>query len=165
MAQPIPLPQPHELDKREKEDAMAAYLMNFAAWGAGLPLPSLNLIAAGIYYFINRKKSRFIGFYCFQAFTSQIPTTLINIGVVGIFVDYVIILNRSLPSFFVPYLIFAVLMNLLYLGVSIYSCTRAAKGRFYYFLIFGRWAYARYYGPNAISFEEVPHKNIPPGGF
>ena len=44
-----PLPQPHELSEREKEDAMGAYLMMFAAVGAGLPLPVINLIAAIIY--------------------------------------------------------------------------------------------------------------------
>jgi uncharacterized membrane protein len=164
--QSIVLPQPHEVTRREKEDAMAAYLMNFAAWGAGLPLPSLNLLAAAIYYFINRKKSRFVGFHCFQAFTSQLPTTLLNIGAVGTFIDFVFILNRPLPHFFWPYVLFAVLMNLLYLAVSIYSCVLAAKGRIHYFLVFGRWAYAKYYGPNAISFDDTGlHKNVPPAGF
>ncbi len=51
MTESMAFPQPNELSKREKEDAMAAYLMNFAAWGASLPLPSLNLIASAIYYF------------------------------------------------------------------------------------------------------------------
>ncbi len=145
---------------------MSAYLMNFAAWGAGLPLPSLNLIAAGIYYLINRRSSRFVGFHCFQAFTSQLPTTLINIVAVGLFVDFAIILDRPLPSFFWPYVGFAVLANLTYLGVSIYACVMAAKGRMYYFLVFGRWAYARYYGPNAMPLEApAPSPNRPPTGY
>lgn len=145
---------------------MAAYLMNFAAWGAGLPLPTLNLIASAIYYLINRRKSRFVAFHCFQAFTSQLPTTLLNILAVGIFVDYVLILDRALPRFFWPYLAFAVVMNLLYLGVSIYACVLAAKGRVYYFLVFGRWAYGKYYGPNAISLEPAEARpNLPPAGF
>ena len=50
----IALPQPHEIPTREREDAMGAYLMMFAAWGAGLPLPLLNLVAAIIYFFINK---------------------------------------------------------------------------------------------------------------
>jgi len=160
------LPQPDEVSKREKEDAMAAYLMNFAAWGAGLPLPSLNLVAAAIYFLINRKKSRFVAFHCFQAFTSQLPTTLINIVGVGTFVDFVLILNRPLPRFFWPYVGFAALMNLLYLSVSIYACVLAAKGRVYYFLVFGRWAYAKYYGPNAVPLDGgAPRPNLPPAGF
>lgn len=165
MSTNIALPQPHEVTNREKEDAMAAYLMNFAAWGAGLPLPSLNLIAAAVYYFLNRRKSRFVAFHCFQAFTSQLPTTLINVVAVGTFIDFVLILDRPLPSFFWPYVIFAALMNVLYLGVSIYACVLAAKGRFYYFLVFGRWAYSKYYGPNAIALEgPAPRPNLPPTG-
>jgi uncharacterized membrane protein len=145
---------------------MAAYLMNFAAWGAGLPLPTLNLIAAAIYYFINRKGSRFVAFHCFQAFTSQLPTTLLNVVAVATFVDYVLILDRALPRFFWPYVVFAALMNLTYLGVSIYACVLAAKGRVYYFLVFGRWAYAKYYGPNAVSFDApAVRPNLPPPGF
>ena len=166
MTQSFDLPQPHEVTKREKEDAMAAYLMNFAAWGAGLPLPSLNLIASAIYYLINRKKSRFVAFHCFQAFTSQLPTTLINIFGVGMFVDFAIILQRPLPKLFWPYVAFAVFMNLLYVAVSIYACVLAAKGRIYYFLVFGRWAYTKYYGPNAVDLDGVAERpNLPPPGF
>jgi hypothetical protein len=162
----IALPQPHELTQREKDDALAAYLMNFAAWGAGLPLPTLNLIAAWVYYFLNRRKSRFVAFHCFQACTSQIPTTVINMIAVGLAVDYTFILKRGLPHFFWPYVGFAVLTNLVYLASSIYACVMAAKGRFHYFLVFGRWAYARYYGPNAIPLEGgVAPRNLPPAGF
>src|SRR5258706_9210434 len=77
-----PLQQPEEIAEREKEDAMGAYLMMFAAVAVGLPLPVINLIASVIYYFINRKKSRFIHFHSLQALLSNIPTTLINWGVV-----------------------------------------------------------------------------------
>jgi len=67
-----PLPQPGEIPEREKEDAMGAYLMMFAAVAIGLPLPVINLIAAIIYYYVNRKKSRFIHFHackhCFPIF-------------------------------------------------------------------------------------------------
>ncbi len=66
----VDLPQPDQLTEREKEDGMGAYLMMFAAFAVGLPLPAVNLIAAMIYYFINRKKSRFIHFHCLQSFLS-----------------------------------------------------------------------------------------------
>ena len=68
-----PLPQPEEIPEREKEDAMGAYLMMFAAVAIGLPLPIINLIASFIYYYINRKKSRFIHFHSLQSLLSQIP--------------------------------------------------------------------------------------------
>lgn len=102
MTEPIALPQPGEISKREKEDAMAAYLMNFAAWGAGLPMPTLNLIASAIYYLINRKKSRFVAFHCFQAFTSQLPTTLINVFAAGTFVDLRLSFSDHCQSSFGP---------------------------------------------------------------
>jgi len=166
VTEPIALPQPNELSRREKEDAMAAYLMNFAAWGAGLPLPSLNLIASAVYYFINRRKSRFVAFHCFQAFTSQLPTTLINMFGVGMFVDFAIILQKPLPKIFWPYVAFAVIMNLLYVAFSIYACVLAAKGRVHYFLVFGRWAYAKYYGPNAVPLDgQADRPNLPPSGY
>ena len=44
-----PLQQPDEIPEREKEDAMGAYLMMFAAVAIGLPLPIINLIASIIY--------------------------------------------------------------------------------------------------------------------
>ena len=73
----VELPQPDQLSSREKEDGMGAYLMMFAAFAVGLPLPVVNLIAALIYYSINRKKGRFVHFHCLQSFLSQIPTTLL----------------------------------------------------------------------------------------
>jgi hypothetical protein len=85
---------------------------------------------------------------------------------VGTFIDFAIILQRPLPKFFWPYVVFAVIMNLLYLGVSIYACVLAAKGRIYYFLVFGRWAYSKYYGPNAVALEGPAERpNLPPSGY
>jgi hypothetical protein len=55
-----PLPQPDDISIREKEDAMGAYLMMFAAHAIGLPLPIISLVAAIIYLYLNRKTSRFV---------------------------------------------------------------------------------------------------------
>ena len=145
-----PLQQPEEISEREKEDAMGAYLMMFAAVAIGLPLPIINLIAAIIYYFVNRKKSRFIHFHCLQALLSQIPTTLINWGAViwgvGIFFkdDWII------TDLFWAYLIFAGLTTLLYFIVSILAAYRARQGIMYYFLFFGKLAYGVAYRADSI---------------
>ena len=53
------LPHPDELGTRERDDAMGAYLMMFASLGLGLPFPLINIIASAVYYFVNRKSSRF----------------------------------------------------------------------------------------------------------
>jgi len=85
VAQPAPLvlPQPDQISEREKEDAMGAYLMMFAAWGLGLPLPLLNLLAAVIYHMVNRKKSPFVAFHSLQSLLTQVMVSLLNAGLIA----------------------------------------------------------------------------------
>ena len=80
MSEEIKLPQPDEISRREKEDAMGAYFMMFAAWGIGLPFPFLNLVAAVIYYGLHKRKSKFVAFHALQSLTSQVPVTVANAG-------------------------------------------------------------------------------------
>ena len=160
----IALPQPHEIPKRDREDAMGAYLMMFAAWGAGLPLPLLNLLAAIIYFFTNKKTSRFVSFHAYQSLLTQIPISILNASAVAwtlrnLYKDY------AFSDYFWTYFIFIGLWNLMYMVFSIIACVQARKGRFYYFWVFGRIAFARYYGPDAVSLEEREKPNLPPEGF
>ena len=142
------LPQPDELSGREKDDAMGSYLMMFAAWGIGLPLPVLNLIAAVIYFYVNKKSSRFVAFHALQSLLSQIPVTVVNIGLIAWLIR-VLIGDIGFSSTFFIYLSFMVLINLLYLIFSIIGLVHARKGRFYYMPVFGRISFRRYYVPNA----------------
>lgn len=139
-----PLPQPDELTEREKEDAMGAYLMMFAAVAIGLPLPIINLIASIIYYFVNRKKSRFIHFHCSQALLTQIPTTLINWGLVAWSV-MIIFTDAQATDVFWAYAVFAGVCTILYFIVSIIAAFKARQGKMYYFLVFGTMAYQAAY--------------------
>ena len=160
----IPLPQPEEIPKREKEDAMGAYLMMFAAWGAGLPLPLLNLVAAIIYFFVNKKTSRFVSFHAYQSLLTQIPVSLLNAGAIA-WALRTAITEREFTDYFWAFLIFVGVWNLIYMVLSIVACTWARRGRFYYFWVFGRIAFARYFGPNAVSLEPTEERNRPPEGF
>ena len=158
----ITLPQPEEISRREREDAMGAYFMMFAAWGIGLPLPFLNLLAAVIYYGLNKKKSRFVAFHSLQSLTSQIPVTVANAGVL-----FWLIRNLVREDFFSSafwfYFAFTAALNLAYLITSIVALARAYKGNFFYFPLFGRWAFDRWYGPDAPgSAEDGPRPNLPP---
>jgi uncharacterized membrane protein len=135
-----PLPQPHEIPEREKEDAMGAYLMMFAAVAIGLPLPIINLIAAIIYYFLNKGKSRFIHFHSLQALISQIPTTLINWALV-IWAIRIFITDREWTDEFWAYAIFCGAATLFYFVMSMIGAYYARKGRMYYFLLFGKISY------------------------
>jgi uncharacterized membrane protein len=139
-----PLPQPEEIAEREKEDAMGAYLMMFAAVAVGLPLPIINLIAAIVYYFVNRKKSRFIHFHCLQSLLSQIPTTLIN-WVVVIWAVRIFFTDLTIDETFWAAVIFAGVSTFLYFIVSIIAAYKARQGKMYYFLFFGKIAYETAY--------------------
>ncbi len=157
------LPQPDELSKREKEDAMGAYFMMFAAWGIGLPLPVLNLIAAAIYYFINKKNSRFAAFHSLQSLLSQIPVTVVNFVLVVWLIE-ILVIESTFPDAFFIYLIFMVFANVFYLVFSVIALTRARKGQFYYMPFFGRVAFNRFYGPKAAPLQKPVEPNRPPEG-
>jgi uncharacterized membrane protein len=135
-----PLQQPSEIPEREKEDAMGAYLMMFAAVAIGLPLPIINLIAAIVYYFVNRKKSRFIHFHCLQALLSNIPTTLINWGLV-IWGVRIFFTDMTITDEFWAYAIFAGVATIFYFIVSLMAAYRARQGKMYYLLFFGKISY------------------------
>ncbi len=165
-----PLPQPHELSEREKEDAMGAYLMMFASLATSLPLPVINLIAAVVYYYVNRKKSRFIHFNCLQSLLSQLPTTLVNWILLYWALQIFFFENYEINDYFYAYLGFSVLANLIYFVYSIVAAVRARKGVFMYFILFGPYAYQQVYSKkNILNYEnenrqlEVEQKvNKPP---
>ena len=157
-----PLPQPSEIPEREKEDAMGGYLMMFATVAIGLPLPIINLIAAIVYYFVNRKKSRFIHFHSLQALLSNIPTTLINWALViwGILIFFT---DQELTEFFWAYAVFAGVCTLLYFIISLIAAYKARQGKMYYLLFFGKIAYSTAYTRNpSDNIEPTEPVNKPP---
>lgn len=157
-----PLPQPEEIPVREKEDAMGAYLMMFAAVAIGLPLPVINLIASIIYYFINKKKSRFIHFHSLQALLSNIPTTLINWGAVIWAVTIFFKEDWHLTEEFWAYVVFAGASTFLYFIVSLIAAYKARQGKMYYFLLFGKIAYQSAYQVKAVDHSTAEPINKPP---
>lgn len=155
------LPQPQEISIREKEDAMGAYLMMFAALGAGLPLPFINLLASVIYYYVNRNKGRFVRFHLVQSLWSQIPVTLLN----GILVVYTIkkwISDYEFDKIYLSFLGVAVVANILYFIFSILAAIAARQGRFYYFLFFGRLAYHQVFKKSQEDSISKDYTNKPP---
>lgn len=135
-----PLPQPEEIPEREKEDAMGAYLMMFAAVAIGLPLPVINLIAAIVYFYLNKSKSRFVHFHSLQSLLSQIPTTLINWALV-IWSLNIFFTDRIISDEFIAYAIVAGIANIFYFIFSLIAAFKARKGKMYYFLLFGKLSY------------------------
>jgi len=157
-----PLPQPEEIPEREKEDAMGAYLMMFAAVAIGLPLPVINLIASIIYYFINRKKSRFIHFHSLQALISNIPTTIINWVAVIWGVTILFREDWHVTQEFWAYLIFAGLSTFIYFIINIIAAFKARQGKMYYMLLFGKMAYEAAYRVRSDDTSSSELVNKPP---
>lgn len=162
----ITLPQPGEIPEREKEDAMGAYLMMFASFAIGLPIPLLNLIASVIYFFVNRKNGTFVAFHALQALLAHVPVVLLNAGVVGWLVGILVTPPHDMfgPAFF-WYLFFVVLVNIAWIVWSIVALVHARKGRFIYMPLVGRMCFGRYYGPKAHTRRAQAWENRPPGGF
>jgi len=156
-----PLPQPDEIEVRVKEDAMGAYFMMFATAAMGLPLPILNMVAAIIYYFVNREKGRFVQFHTLQSLYSQIPVTLLNSGLVAwTIVNFV--KDFDFSSIYWGYLVMTAAANLVYFIFSIVGAVKARKGIFYYFVFFGKIAYHQVYGIRSEQVSSSP-RNRPPG--
>ena len=125
---------------------MGAYMMMFAAIGAGLPLPIVNLIAAVIYYFLNKSKSRFVHFHSLQALISQAPSTLMNAGLVFWTIRLIFFEDchfSECPNweYYVGYIWAVVIVNILYFVFSIIAAIRARQGRMYYLMFFGKLSY------------------------
>lgn len=153
------LPQPEDIPVREKEDAMGAYLMMFAAIGAGLPLPIINLIAVIIYYYLNRDKSNFVKFHTLQSLWSQIPVTLLNaVGVIWLARSW--FLHTSISDELKGFIVMLILLNLVYFTFSMIAAVKARKGRMYYFWFFGQMAFQTAFTKNeAVESKPV---NLPP---
>lgn len=156
-----PLPQPHEIPEREKEDAMGAYLMMFAAVAVGLPLPIINLIAAIIYYFVNRGKSRFVHFHALQALLSQIPTSIIN-WVLVVWIVRMLFWDVELSDEFWAFAIFAGAATLFYFVMNIIAAVNARRGRMYYYLFFGKVSYDVAFRVKDSEGHPVPVENRSP---
>src|SRR4051812_16467035 len=156
-----PLEQPDELTIRQKEDAMGAYLMMFAALGAGLPLPIINLIAAIIYYYINKTSSRFVKFHSYQALIATIPTTFINAGAM-FWALHIFFWGWHVTPNFKGYIIAVVIANLAYFVIGIIAAMKARKGIYYYYLFFGKIAYQKVFAIKPEAQQEKVPVNLPP---
>lgn len=144
----LKLPRPSEIDSKEKERAMAAYLTMFATTAMGLPFPFLNFFAAWTYHHYTKRTSPFVSFHSYQSLISQFITSVFN-GVVVVWAVLCFIGDNFTDAFF-AFLILAVVVNLMYLILSIIAAVKAYKGKMFYFFFFGKVAFKRGYR----SYEE-----------
>lgn len=156
------LPQPDEITEREREDAMGSYLMMFAAVAVALPLPIINLLAAVIYYYVNRRKSRFIHFHSLQSLLSQLPTTFMNWGLLYWCIHIWILDRAEVNDYFYAYLFTVIIANILYFTFSLVAAAKARRGRMYYFLFFGKLSYEAVFSKSRVF---LYHGDKPPAVF
>lgn len=154
-----PLQQPEEITIREKEDAMGSYFMMFASLAAGLPLPIINLIAAIIYYSINKHKSRFVKFHSLQSLLSQVPVSIFN-AVLVVWSAGLIFSNDEISSTFIYFISFVVFLNVIYIIFSILAAVKARKGEMFYFYLIGNITYNSVYRVDENIDRQF--KNMPP---
>lgn len=159
MTEYFPVSQPDELSVREKEDAMGAYLMMFAGVAIALPLPLLNLVASFVYLYLNKNKGRFVYFHSLQALYSQIPVTLLNIGLL-VWLILCLVNDFTFPPVFKGYAAMVALINLIDLIFSLIAAAKARKGLMYYYLFFGRLSYQQAFSKSRKP--EVIPVNAPP---
>lgn len=138
------LPNPSEIMLRDREDAMGAYLLMFAAMGIGIPLPGINLVASFIYYLIYRSGSRFVAYHSHQALITQIPITIVN-AVAVFWMVRVIFFFAPLSPAFITLIGVMVVLNLFFLILSLVASSRARKGKFIFFPICSKISLHRYY--------------------
>lgn len=120
----------------EAEKACNSYLMSLIAVVMGLPMPVINLLATGIFYFISRKSTPFVRWHCLQALLSQIPLFLMNNILFWWTVRIVLCLNMISNE----YITYFILVNL-YNVWDFYATTKSAilvrKGITYRWRIYG----------------------------
>jgi uncharacterized Tic20 family protein len=156
-----PIPQPDEIPVREREDAMGAYLMMFASVAIGFPLPIINLLAAIIYYYVNKSSSRFVHFHALQSLYSQLPTSIINAVLVFWTIRIFLFHHFEVNAQYKGYVAMAIVANIVYVVFSIIAAVKARKGYFYYFLFFGKIAYQHVYAVQSSTPKDTP-VNQPP---
>ena len=147
-----PIPQPEEINTRERDDAMGSYFMMFATTAIGLPMPILNLIASVVYYYVNKSKGRFVQFHILQSLYSQIPVTALTTGLF-IWTIRNLVGYQVFTELYWAYLTLTAIVVIIYFIFSIVAAIQSNKGQFYYFLFFGKLAYH-------VAFKEIEKDNI-----
>ena len=160
-----PIPQAEEVTKQEREDAFGSYVMMFASFY--IPIPLVEIPAAGIYYQYFKRKSRFVAFHSLQSFLLQIPVSLVSFGVAvwGIVMGVRAAMDKA-PGMvqLIAWLVSMGLVvggNIAYIVLSLRAAFHAKKGRITYLPWSGPLAYERVFGPGRIEIGPKP-QYIPP---
>lgn len=127
---------PYQPNDYERERASFSYLMSLVAAIVGLPLPLINLISTGIYYFSNRKSTRFVRWHCLQALLSQLLLFPMNAAAIY-WTLHILFWGWHVTESFVAYIITVLLFNLVEFIMTVIAAVQTRKGRHVEWWIFG----------------------------
>ena len=111
----------------EQEKASNAYIMSLIAVVVGLPMPIINLIATGLFYFLSRKSSPFVKWHTTQALVSQIPLFVLN-NILFWWTVRILLFSYPLSGVYIAYFILVNLYNIADFYATAISAIKARKG-------------------------------------
>ncbi len=115
---------PHE---DEKERASSCYVMSLVAVMIGLPMPIINLLATGIFYFMSRRATFFVRWHSIQALVSQVPLFIMN-NILFWWTVRVLFSFTDLSSAYIAYFITVNLYNIYDFVETVRSAIVTRKG-------------------------------------
>lgn len=113
--------------EEEKEKACNSYLMSLVAVIVGLPMPIINLLATGFFWFMSRKASFYVRWHCTQALISQVPLFVMN-NILFWWTIRILLCWTELSSSYISYFIVVNLYNIYDLIATSRSAILARKG-------------------------------------
>ena len=112
----------------EKERASNCYVMSLVAVMVGLPMPIINLLATGFFYFVSRKSTFFVRWNSMQALVSQVPLFVMN-NILFWWTVRILFCFSDLSSVYIAYFITVNLYNIYDFIETVRSAVGTRKGK------------------------------------
>lgn len=128
------------LPETEREAASNAYLMSLVGAIVGLPLPIINLTATFMFFYMNRKRTAFVRYHCYQAMFSQILIIVIN-SICLSWTLKIIFSDVVATDLYFGYLATVLIFNVMEYISTIAGAIEARKGKLFTLFFFGPLAY------------------------
>lgn len=130
---PIEEVVPHE---DEKERASGCYIMSLVAVMIGLPMPIINLVATGLFYFLSRRGTYYVRWNTIQALISQVPLFVMN-NILFWWTVRILFCFTELSSEYIAYFITVNLYNIYDFIETVRSAIITREGKVHKWYLYG----------------------------
>jgi len=130
---PIEEVVPHE---DEKESASGCYIMSLVAVMIGLPMPIINLVATGLFYFLSRRGTYYVRWNTIQALISQVPLFVMN-NILFWWTVRILFCFTELSSEYIAYFITVNLYNIYDFIETVRSAIITREGKVHKWYLYG----------------------------